>query len=149
VDWDDARLLPAAWLMSLSGMAALMLATIGAIHGHLLVPVFVAVGLLLLAAGHRLTPRRRWSVRLGSIAAALGIPVWLAVFFAMDRHDDPSIDLFSLMLAGASGWAARFLRNELLPPEWMRGSEDAIDDGIVPAHAWIEELPTDALLFPA
>lgn len=135
--------------MSLSGMAALMLATVGAIHGNPLAPVSVAVGSLLLVAGQWLSPQRRWSIRLGSIAVTLGIPVWLTVFFAMDRHDDPSIDLLCLMMAGASGWAARFLRDELRPPESLRESEDTMSDDGMPADAWIEELPTDGLLFPA
>lgn len=144
MEWEDVRLLPAELLLTMSGLAALMLAFGAAIEGNALALPFAALTLVLLVASGALMPQRRWSLRLGSVAAWAAIPVWIASFLALDRPNDASTGLFCLGMAIAAGWASRFLRGELEPPEWLREYEPS--EPPPSPEAWIEELNDDALL---
>jgi hypothetical protein len=144
MEWEDVRLLPAELLLTMSGVAAMMLAVGAAIEGHPLAPVLGALTLVLLVAGGSLAPQRRWSIRLGSVVAWAAIPVWLACFIALDRPNDASTGLFCLGMAIAAGWTSRFLHGELELPEWLREYEPSEPPILV--DGWIEELADDAPL---
>lgn len=149
MDGGEARLLPAASVMVLSGQAAAMLALVGVASSDPLAPIAGVVAASLLLAGYGVSPSRRWSVRLGSIVAPLGVPVWLVVLLGMDRYDDPSITLLCAAMAGASWWAAIFLREVLRPPEWQRASGTERVDEPASMNGWIEELPATEFAWPA
>jgi hypothetical protein len=145
MEWEDVRLLPAKTLLAVSGVAAMMLAVESAISGLPSAPVFAALALILLAAAGPLAPDRRWSFRLGSVAAWAAIPVWLASLIALDHPIDLSTGLFCVGMMVAAGWTSRFLGAELEPPEWMGGYE-AADRASVSIEGWIEELTDDSAL---
>jgi hypothetical protein len=146
MEWEDVRLLPAELMLSMSGMAAMMLALGATIEGLPFAAPFAILAFLLMLAGGTLAPQRRWSLRLGSIVGWAAIPVWLASFFALDRPDDASTALFCLGMAISAAWASRFLSAELQPPEWLREYEPSDERPQVQVDGWIEELRDDAPL---
>jgi hypothetical protein len=146
MEWEDVRLLPAELLLTMSGLAALMLTLGATIEGHPLAAPMAALALLLLLAGGSLAPGRRWSLRLASWVTWAAIPVWLASFFALDRPNDTSTGIFCLGMSIAAVWASRFLRGELEPPEWLREYEPTSPVAAVEVNGWIEELADDAPL---
>jgi hypothetical protein len=142
MEWEDVRLLPAELLLTMSGIAALMLGFGAAIEGLPFAPLLGVLTLILLVAGASLAPQRRWSLRLGSVVAWAAIPVWFACFIALDRPNDASTGLFCLGMAVAAGWTSRFLRGELELPEWLREYEPS-DQPRIPVAGWIVELADD------
>lgn len=143
MDWDEARLLPAALTLGVSGIAGLMLALGAALAVNPLAPLVLVVALVLLAASRLIEPGRRWALALGSRAAVAGIVIWLGVAAATHDADRPVQAVFSLAFAGCSLWVARFLHAETLPPPWASWDWEA---GSAPAphderYGWIEELP--------
>ncbi len=131
--------------MVFSGQAAAILALVGTATGDPLAPIGVTIAASLLLVGYTVSPNRRWSVRFGSIIAPLGLPVWVMVLLGMDRYDDPSITLLCVAMAGASWWAATFLRDELRPPEWLRAPRVQRADDRAAMSGWIEDLPVSEL----
>lgn len=149
MDWDEARLLPSALSLGVTGIAGLMLALTTAMQGNALAPVVLAAALILVAAARLLEPGRRWSLAIGSGAAVIGIFIWLGVAAATQDAQHPVQAAFSLGLAGCSMWVARFLNAELQPPPWASwyDAQPETDRGPAPAPlplvGWIEELPAE------
>lgn len=151
MEWDEARLLPSALSLGVTGIAGLMLALAAALEANPLAPIVLVGALVLIAAGRLLEPGRRWSLALGSRAAVIGIFVWLAVAAATHDADRPVQAASSLGLAACSLWVARFLNAELKPPPWA--SWYAVDGDAEPETApppaalvgWIEELPAEPI----
>jgi hypothetical protein len=149
VEWDEARLLPSALNLGVTGIAGLMLALAAAVEGNPFAPLVLIAGIVLLAASRLLEPGRRWSLVIGSRAAVIGIFLWLGVAAATHDANRPVQAAFSIALAASSLWVSRFLNAELEPPPWA--SWDAADSEPDPEPpparlvGWIEELPTEPI----
>jgi len=139
VDWDELKLSAVALLLTSSGTVALMTGFGFLISGSPVGPILVPIAVVLLVAGLGLTWTRPWSLRVGHVACALAVPVWLLSVATFSGAGE--IALFSLAMVAVTAWARRFLGAELRGPEWKRRLRSDEVSAAPSRAGWIEDLP--------